>query len=70
MVRRWSRARYEPAAQLEHTEDRYEVTRDGTVIATEAHRRAPATRGYTHVQVRDLYAAADDPIILAVGTKP
>ena len=58
LVRRWSRARYEPAAQLEHTEDRYEVVRDGEVIAVEEHRRSPATRWYTHDQVRDLYAAA------------
>ena len=58
VVRRWSRSRYEPDAQLEHTEDRYEVVRDGAVVATEEHRRSPATRGYTHAQVRDLYAAA------------
>lgn len=88
VVRRWSRRRYDPAVQLEHTEDRYEVVRDGAVVATEAHRRSPATRGYTHAQVRDLYAAAgfadvrlfrewgaepaaaDDPVVLAVGAKP
>ena len=58
VVRRWSRARYEPDAQLEHTEDRYEVVRDGEVIAVEEHRRSPATRWYTHAQVRDLYAEA------------
>ena len=58
VVRRWSRARYEPDAQLEHTEDRYEVVRDGEVIAVEEHRRSPATRGYTHAQVRDLYDEA------------
>ena len=58
VVRRWSRARYEPAAQLEHTEDRYEVVRDGEVIAVEEHRRSPATRWYTHDQVRDLNADA------------
>ncbi len=55
VLRRWSRSRYEPEAQLEHTEDRYEVVRDGAVVATEAHRRSPATRAYTHAQVRDLY---------------
>jgi hypothetical protein len=54
VVRRWSRSRYEPARQLEHTEDRYEVVRGGEVIAAEMHRRSPATRAYTHAQVRDL----------------
>jgi ubiquinone/menaquinone biosynthesis C-methylase UbiE len=58
LVRRWSRARYEPARQLEHTEARYEVVRDGEVVAAETHRRSPATRWYTHAQVRDLYDAA------------
>lgn len=58
VVRRWSRARYDPAAQLEHTEDRYEIVRDGTVVATEEHRRSPATRWYAHDQIRALYADA------------
>jgi SAM-dependent methyltransferase len=58
MVRRWSRSRYDPDQQLEHTEDRYEVVRDGEVIATELHQRSPATRAYTHAQVRDLYDRA------------
>lgn len=87
VVRRWGRARYEPARQLEHTETRYEVVRNGAVVATETHRRSPATRWYTHTQVRDLYdeagfggvqlfrewsatpAAADDELVVAVGTK-
>jgi hypothetical protein len=58
LVRRWSRSRYEPSRQLEHTEDRYEVVRDGEVIATETHQRSPATRAYTHTQLRDLYDRA------------
>ena len=58
VVRRWCRSRYEPARQLEHTEDRYEVVRDGEVIAAETHRRSPATRSYTHAEVRDLYDGA------------
>src|SRR5207248_1305085 len=44
VVRRWTHAWYEPAAQLEHTEVRYEVSRDGAVLAAEEHRRSPATR--------------------------
>ncbi len=58
VVRRWGRAWYEPARQLEHTEARYEVVRDGEVVAAETHRRSPATRWYTHAQVRDLYDGA------------
>jgi hypothetical protein len=57
-VRRWCRARFDPTQQLEHTEDRYEVVRDGEVIGAETHRRTPATRSYTHTQVRDLYDEA------------
>ena len=33
VMRRWGRSRYEPALQLERTESRYEVVRDGGVIA-------------------------------------
>lgn len=58
VVRHWSRAWYDPAARLEHTEDRYEVVRDGAVLATETIRRSPATRWYTHDEVRALYRAA------------
>jgi ubiquinone/menaquinone biosynthesis C-methylase UbiE len=57
-VRRWARAWFDPAEQLEHTEDRYEVVRDGQVVASELHRQSPATRWYTQAQVRDLYHGA------------
>jgi SAM-dependent methyltransferase len=57
-VRRWSRARYDLDAQLEHTEDRYEIARAGVVLAAQEQRRSPATRWYTHEQVRALYAEA------------
>jgi hypothetical protein len=57
-VRHWARAWYDPAAQLEHTEDRYEIARDGATIATETIRRSPATRWYTHEQVKTLYQEA------------
>ena len=32
--------------------------RDGQVIASELHRRSPATRSYTQAQARQLYEAA------------
>ncbi len=46
LVRRWLKSRYDPATCLEHTEDRYELMRDGQVVETEMHARSPATRGY------------------------
>ncbi len=58
LVRRWSRASYDVMNQLEHTEDRYELCRDGTVIASEHHQRSPATRWYSQHQAVQLYAAA------------
>ena len=46
-VRHWARDWFDPAEQLEHTEDRYEVVRDGQVVASEVHsspRRPAGTR--------------------------
>ena len=58
VVRRWSRADYDAEGQLEHTEDRFEVTLRGAVIAAEHHRRSPATRWYTRAQAEALFAQA------------
>jgi SAM-dependent methyltransferase len=57
-VRRWSRARYDLDAQLEHTEDRYEVLVEDRIVDTEHHRRSPSARWYTQPQVVDLYRVA------------
>ena len=57
-VRRWSRAMYDIDNQLEHTEDRYEIVRDGAVIASEHNVRSPATRWYTQQQASALYREA------------
>ena len=57
-VRRWVRERYDPVEQLEHTEDRYELLRDGEVIYTENHSRSPATRWYTQDEAVALYRDA------------
>jgi hypothetical protein len=57
-VRRWSYSRFDPDTQLEHTQDRYEVIKDGTVIGTEHHSRSPATREYSQPQALELYHAA------------
>ena len=58
LMRRRSRVRYDPVEQLEHTEDIYEVVRDGTVVASEHHRRSPAVRWYTQTQASTLYREA------------
>lgn len=58
LVRRWSRATYDNARKLEHTEDRYELLRDGAVIATEHHSRSPATRWYSQEEAVALYRDA------------
>jgi ubiquinone/menaquinone biosynthesis C-methylase UbiE len=57
-VRRWMRVKYDVPNQLEHTENRYEVLRDGEVIASEHHVRSPATRWYTQEQAANLYKEA------------
>jgi SAM-dependent methyltransferase len=49
-VRRWARTTYDPASQLESTEDRYEVLDGERVVASELHVRSPATRSYTRAQ--------------------
>jgi ubiquinone/menaquinone biosynthesis C-methylase UbiE len=57
-IRRWTRSTFDLAQQLESTEDRYEVLRDGAVIAAEMHVRSPATRWYTQQQALRLYEEA------------
>ena len=57
-IRRWTRSTFDVAVQLESTEDRYEVLRNGAVVATETHVRSPATRWYTQQQARHLYEEA------------
>jgi hypothetical protein len=57
-IRRWTRSTFDIAEQVEATEDRYEVLRDGAVVATEMHVRSPATRWYTQQQALHLYEEA------------
>lgn len=57
-IRRWQFSRYHPDTELEDTIDRYEIVRDGTVIATEEHHQSPATRSYTQEQAVHLYKEA------------
>ncbi len=58
VFRRWSRSTYDPASECESSEDRYEVTLNGEVIAAEQHSRSPATRSYTQSQAKHLYEEA------------
>ena len=57
-IRRWNKNRFDPVTQLEHTEHRYEVIKDGKLIASEYHKRSPATRQYSQKQALDLYIQA------------
>ena len=67
IVRRWSRTRYDPQTRLEHTEDRYQVTLHGQVLAEEYHQRSPATRDYTAGEALLLYRRAgfDQPQLVS-----
>jgi ubiquinone/menaquinone biosynthesis C-methylase UbiE len=59
IIRRHERFRFDMAAQLEHTEERYEVVDEaGNVVAEEQHARSPATRWYTQEQSLRLYVDA------------
>jgi SAM-dependent methyltransferase len=58
VFRRVLRSRFDPATQLEHTEDLYQLLRGGQVVAEEQHRRSPATRAYTAAQARAAFEAA------------
>jgi len=58
LIRRWTRSTYHLPQQLEDTEDRYEVVREGKIIASELYTRSPATRWYTQEQAIHLYDEA------------
>jgi len=57
LIRRWTRSTFHLPQQLEDTEDRYEVVREGDIIASELSTRSPATRWYTQAQAIRLYEA-------------
>lgn len=58
LVKRWSRSRFEPERRLEHTEDRYEISRGEVTLHSEHHRRSPATRWYAQEESIGLFADA------------
>jgi SAM-dependent methyltransferase len=51
IVRSWTHEWHEPAKQLWHAEQRFEVELGGKVIAREQHRRSPQGRWYRQQQV-------------------
>ena len=57
-IRRWSLVRFDTGTDLEDTIDRYEIIRDGQVVASEEHQQSPATRSYTQGQAIALYQEA------------
>jgi SAM-dependent methyltransferase len=54
-VRRWTRSTIDFDQKLEHTDDRYEILKDGQVVEVEEYSRSPATRWYTQEESADLY---------------
>jgi len=66
-IRRWGRSTYDASTQLECTEDRYEVMRDGKVVESEHHSRSPATRNYSLPQITQLMQSAGFAQVSAVS---
>ena len=58
LIRHWTRSTYHLHQQLEDTEDRYEVVREGEIVASELYTRSPATRWYTQEQAIHLHDEA------------
>lgn len=58
LLRRWSRSTYDLVNNLEHTEHRYDLIRNGEVVISQRFARSPATRGYTQAQARQLFVEA------------
>ena len=58
VIRRWCRSWYDPATRLESTDDRYQLLRDGNVVAEERKVREPAVRGYARGAIEELHRGA------------
>jgi SAM-dependent methyltransferase len=66
-VRRSERASFDKETQLQHTENKYELLKDGEVIYTELHSRSPATRNYKLEEIRSLLEGAGFTQVKAVS---
>jgi SAM-dependent methyltransferase len=58
LIRKHATYRYDPATQLESTDELFEVLVDGEVVERQRSVRSPATRGYTPQQATELYVSA------------
>jgi ubiquinone/menaquinone biosynthesis C-methylase UbiE len=58
VIRRWSRAKFDPQNQLEHTQARFEKVVGDEIVYTEFHSRSPATKWYTPEEACELYLSA------------
>ncbi|MCE7990074.1 MAG: class I SAM-dependent methyltransferase [Caldilinea sp. CFX5] len=58
VLRRWSRSTYDLVNNLEHTEHRYDLIRNGEVVVSQRFARSPATRGYTQAQAQQIFVEA------------
>ncbi|MEK7475717.1 MAG: class I SAM-dependent methyltransferase [Candidatus Coatesbacteria bacterium] len=58
VIRAFTREWREPATRCWHTEERFEVLKDGKVVATELHRRSPEGRWYSQGEALALYQEA------------
>lgn len=67
VIRRRCRAWYDPGTGLESTDDRYELLREGRVVAEERKVRDPAVRNYSRSAIEAFHAAAgfEPPVFLA-----
>ena len=66
-IRRQERSMYDPATQLRHTENRYELLENDQVIYSEDHRRSPELRNYTITQLNEMLDQAGYIEIQAVS---
>ena len=66
-VRRWSRITYDLDQKLEYTDDRYELIKDGEILATHEFNRAPATRWYSEQEALNLYQQAGFEVVEALS---
>lgn len=58
-IRRWERSMYDPATQLRHTENRYELLQSDEVHYAEIHRRSPEMRSYSPYQLTHMMENTD-----------
>jgi SAM-dependent methyltransferase len=67
LLRRWERARYDVASQLRHTENRFELLKDGEIVYSELHQRSPEMRVYSLGQISRLLSETGYHNIRAVS---